>query len=238
MTQKELPLIMLHGALGNTRQLQHLAEILAHEHYVYLIEFEGHGGNPSQEEMSIHRFMENVIVAMNRDGLEKANFFGHSMGGYVALQLALEHPERVGKIFTLGTKFEWTSEFANGEKAKLDPKKILEKIPSYAQYLENMHHGADWREVVRQTGEMMVRMGEGERIHENDLKKIPVPVIVAVGELDKMVSWQETKKAAELLPNGKPLLIGDVVHPIDKVLPEQILPQLLEFLSEPIQANP
>ena len=43
------------------------------------------------------------------------------MGGYVALHLALHHPERVQRIVTLGTKFRWDPVTAEREAARLDP---------------------------------------------------------------------------------------------------------------------
>ena len=46
---------------------------------------------------------------------------GHSMGGYVALKLALKRPELVDRIITLGTKFNWTPEVAAKEVKMLNP---------------------------------------------------------------------------------------------------------------------
>ncbi len=50
-------------------------------------------------------------------GLEKANLFGYSLGGAVALQIAIRHPERVNKLVVLSTPFKrtgWCPEIQTG----------------------------------------------------------------------------------------------------------------------------
>lgn len=55
------------------------------------------------------------------------NLFGYSMGGYVALLYAAMKPEKVGRIFTLGVKLDWTPEGGQKAASRLDPDKIAEK---------------------------------------------------------------------------------------------------------------
>ena len=47
--------------------------------------------------------------------ITRADIFGYSMGGYVALHAARRHPERIGSIMTLGTKFAWDTPTAEKE---------------------------------------------------------------------------------------------------------------------------
>ena len=61
------------------------------------------------------------------------------MGGYVALNLASQSPEILGKIITLGTKFAWTKESATHETSRMIPEIMEKKIPAYTQKLERVH---------------------------------------------------------------------------------------------------
>ncbi len=81
------------------------------------------------------------------------------MGGYVGLNLAKEYPELVGRIVTLGTKFAWTKEVAEKEIKMLNPEKIAEKIPAFADRLKSIHTNNNWKEVVRKTARMMYGLG-------------------------------------------------------------------------------
>ena len=83
------------------------------------------------------------------------------MGGYVAVWLAHQHThKRVGKVVTLGTKFDWDPDSAKLEAGKVNPEKIAEKIPAFARILEHRHAPNDWKLLLRQTASMMVALGD------------------------------------------------------------------------------
>ena len=105
-------ILLLHGALGSEVQFTELKKALSESFDVHTLTFEGHGGRASNRPFSMGGFVENVVDYLDKNGLDSVNIFGYSMGGYVALMLAKEHPNRVNKIMTLGTKFAWNPEFS------------------------------------------------------------------------------------------------------------------------------
>src|SRR5690349_18783408 len=127
------PLVLLHGALGDSSQLAPLAARLGTARRVSVLELEGHGKTPFRDRpLRIETLAESVIEAMSARGIERADFFGYCMGGYVALQVAAMRPERIDRIATLATKFAWTPEIATRETAMLDPATIRAKVPKFA----------------------------------------------------------------------------------------------------------
>src|SRR5690606_41352857 len=108
---------------------------------------------------NIPQFAEDVLVYLEQQNIKSIDIFGYSMGGYVALYLAKNHPEKVGKLITLGTKLSWTPDIAAKETKMLDAAKMEEKIPAFAEILKTRHYLNDWKMVLEKTAYMMVAMG-------------------------------------------------------------------------------
>ncbi len=158
-----------------------------------------------------------MLDFLNQNNLAQTQIFGYSMGGYVALHLARKHPERVRRIVTLGTKLAWTPEIAARETALLNPDKIAAKVPVFAEALAGRHAPADWREVLRRTAELLHDLGNGAALGEEDFRSIACPVLVGLGELDNMVSLEESSQVANWLPNGRLEVLPGVKHPFEQV---------------------
>lgn len=224
-------ILLLHGALGSRTQFDHLVPSLERSMHVLTMNFAGHGGRPTARSFDMELFTDDLMTFLDENGLDRTHIFGFSMGGYVALKTALNYPDRIGHIATLGTKFNWTPESAAKELRMLDPDSILEKVPHFAERLRTIHHPQDWKTVVRRTGEMMTGLGSGKRLSENDLQKIGNRVIIGIGDQDEMVSVEESAWAADNLPDGTLTILQGVKHPIEKLNPDIVQNLLFELLE-------
>lgn len=224
-------LILLHGALGTKAQFKSLKEQLSDHFEVHDLDFEGHGSNHSSNEFSMELFAQNVIQYLTELNIEQTHIFGYSMGGYVGLTVAKSTPERIGKIITLGTKFNWTKEIAEQEIKMLNPDKIEEKVPAFAQSLQAIHTHNDWKEMMRKTADMMLGLGMGKRLSSEDLEKIATEVLIGIGDKDRMVSIEESKESANILPNGYLKIIEGFPHPIEKVDTEILKSIIIDFIQ-------
>jgi len=216
-------LLLLHGALGSIKQFSALKEKLGASFEVYAINFEGHGGKASQNEFSIELFTNNVLDYLHEKSIEEITIFGYSMGGYVALSAALENPKKIKKVITLGTKFKWDLESAAKETQLLNPVKIEEKVPAFAEKLQQEHYPQDWKVVMNKTAAMMIEMGKGAKLMDSDFKKINQTVIIGIGSLDHMVSHEESKYVSELIPHSKLVKLEEVKHPIDTIGADELV---------------
>src|SRR6478736_5690234 len=121
-------IILLHGALGLGEDLQALATILKQTEFdVHTFTFSGHGTKPFCSGFGITQFSNELKNYIFDNTLKKPIVFGYSMGGYVALNLAVTDPEFLGKILCLGTKFDWDNEFVNKETSVLNAEILSEK---------------------------------------------------------------------------------------------------------------
>src|SRR5690606_9090336 len=141
-----------------------------------------------QDPFSISLFAADVLAYMDELQLQQVTIFGYSMGGYVALYLALQHPERVTKIVTLATKFHWDEATAAKEVQMLHAEKIEQKLPAFAESLKNRHAPNDWKDVLQRTADMLHSMGTQNPLPTEAYAGVQIPVLLLLGDRDKMVS--------------------------------------------------
>ncbi|MEL7002295.1 MAG: alpha/beta fold hydrolase [Bacteroidota bacterium] len=224
-------ILLLHGALGSKSDLDPLKELLTPDYDVHQLNFSGHGGQIPDTNFSIDLFAKDVLEYIKLQKLSPVDIFGYSMGGYVALKVAMNQPSVVGKIFTLGTKFHWTPESAANEVKMLNPDKIKEKVPAFAEVLRVRHQPADWEGVMKKTADMMIALGNGEALNDHEFTSIQNQVLITVGTQDNMVSIEESRHIADQLPNSKFEAIEGWKHPIDRVDYNDLAKRVRTFLS-------
>ena len=211
-------LYLVHGALGSAVQLSPLVAALQ-GFDARVVELAGHGETALGEQpFSIDGFVAQVAQQLDTDGMESADFFGYSMGGYVALALALAHPERVGRVVTLGTKFEWTPEGAAREASRLDPDTIRARVPAFADQLRARHSGSGgWEGTLLRTAHLLTALGAAPVLGADELARITQPVCVMVGDRDATVSAEESARISRLLPSGSLAVLPLTPHPFERV---------------------
>jgi pimeloyl-ACP methyl ester carboxylesterase len=225
-------LLLLHGALGAAATLEPLKQALADNYIVYTIDFAGHGGNelPAQD-YSIELFAQNVVDFMQEQQLEQVHIFGYSMGGYVGLYLAQQYPCRIKSVFTLATKFAWSEEAAAKEVKLLNPDKIKEKVPQFAAMLAQRHAPQPWEQVMRKTAAMMQQLGTQPALTPDALSQLQLPVQIAVGDQDTMVTLEETIAAYRNLPNGRLLVLPATKHSLETIPVSRLAQEINLFLA-------
>jgi pimeloyl-ACP methyl ester carboxylesterase len=222
------PVLILHGALGSAAQLKPVMSTLeSRSKMVHSLNFSGHGGAPFQPDFGIEQFAKDVLAYLDHHALQQVDIFGYSMGGYVALWLAAQHPHRVGKIVTLGTKFDWSVESSLQEVKKLNAEKILEKIPAFARILENRHAPNDWKMLLQRTAEMMLTLGKKSILTKEVLQTIQHPSLILLGDQDAMADRAYSEQVSAFLKNGRFQLLENTPHPIEKVSLEILADQIV-----------
>jgi pimeloyl-ACP methyl ester carboxylesterase len=211
-------LILLHGAIGAKDQLERfIPELQENYNQVIALNFPGHGGTPIPAEGLSIPFLSNGLVNYLQDhALEEVDVFGYSMGGYVALHAAAQS-NRFRKILTLGTKFSWSPEIAAKEKGMLNPDKLKEKVPAFAQALEKRHAPQNWEDVLHATARLMEGLGQQPALTSAHLESLNCKVLISVGDRDTMVSIDESLHVYRQITNAHFAVLPGVVHPIEKV---------------------
>lgn len=225
-------ILLLHGALGSKEQFVDMSVQLADAYIVHSINFSGHGGSPlPEDEFSIPLFATEVLDFLDSKGINSINIFGYSMGGYVAMFLAKNHPQRVEKIITLATKFTWDETIAANETKMLNPAKIEEKLPDFATTLQKRHAPNDWKTVLSKTAEMLTAMGQDNPLKSDDYSEIQHQILLMLGDRDKMVTLDETVQVYNALPKAQLAVLPNTAHPIEVVNTNRLAAEINSFFS-------
>jgi pimeloyl-ACP methyl ester carboxylesterase len=225
-------LILLHGAMGCKDQFDQLSQQLDQKYELHSINFSGHGLSEFYfPEFSVQSFAEQVISFMDSKGIDKANFFGYSMGGYVALYIARYYGDRVESVMTLATKFDWNPSVAEKEIKMLDPLLLEEKFPAFAKVLIERHGEKKWKLLLEKTSQLMVALGDEAVLLEEDFPGINVPVRIGIGDKDKMVSLEESHNVFRRLKTGSFYVMPDTKHPLESVDAERLAFEISHFVK-------
>jgi len=92
------PVLILPGLLGSARNWTSIARQLADTHRVFALDLRNHGRSPWAETMSFDEMADDVAAFIERHHLSPATVVGHSLGGKVAMRLALPRPDLVERL--------------------------------------------------------------------------------------------------------------------------------------------
>jgi esterase len=96
---REYPVILMHGMFGSLSNLgpigRHLTE---HGYRVIAVDMRNHGLSPHEDNMSYADMAADIVELMDSLKIERAHLLGHSMGGKVGMQIAMNYPQRVAKL--------------------------------------------------------------------------------------------------------------------------------------------
>src|SRR5229473_4359560 len=124
------PVILLHGGLANGDYWGSQIQALAPHHTVIVMDSRGHGRSTRDARPYGYDLMaDDVVALMDMLKVPKADIVGWSDGGILGLDLAMRHPDRVGKIFAFAAN-TLTSGVVDG----------VEKNPTFAAFIERAGH--------------------------------------------------------------------------------------------------
>ena len=93
------PVVILHGLFGTLDNWQTIAKKMSEHFTVFIIDLRNHGRSPQTSESFTYQLLADDLAEFMQDHwIYEARIIGHSMGGKVAMQFALNHPDSVKKL--------------------------------------------------------------------------------------------------------------------------------------------
>lgn len=216
---KNLPsIILLHGALGISRDLDVIATHLNEKGYkTYSFNFSGHGvGSAEPSEFRIDHFAKDLDTFLRGNEILNPVIFGYSMGGYVALYHKANYEDSpIKMIFTYGTKFNWSEKAVMKELPMLNPDHLMEKFPHFVDTLKEKH-GERWKQILLSTAHMMQHLEKLDGLTKEDLNEVEIPVYLILGDQDRMVSTEETQLVHSWLHHSQVKTLSHSKHELER----------------------
>jgi len=91
-------LVLIHGLFGSLDNLNMVAKGLADTFKITNVDVRNHGGSFHENDMDYALLAQDVVDTLTSLSISKACILGHSMGGKIAMQVALDFPELVNKL--------------------------------------------------------------------------------------------------------------------------------------------
>ncbi len=230
-----LPLIMLHGgALTFHLSFDALLPALTAERKVIGVELQGHGHTASGERpFSIRQCAEDVIALLDQLSIERADFFGYSLGGLVSTDVAVLAPDRVGRLVLAAAHFRPTRSEAYYPEItalELDSPRLPTEEESAAMiraYEEVAPHPEDFFPFV---GRIQPAVHDFEAWTDEELAQLTMPVLIIVGDTD-FVRLEHAVEMKQLAPNAQLAILPGTKH-MNVIRPDLVLPMVTAFLRQ------
>lgn len=202
------PLIVLHGAYMNIPSMGGIIPALAERHRVYALEFQGHGRTTDIDRpITYENLGDDVAVFMDAVGLEKADVFGYSMGANAGLQLAIRHPEKVGRLIVASAAYD--IEGLQPAFRAFIPQLTVEMMlamPFAEEYKQLAADPNGFPALV----EKLIALEHEPLAWEADVKALETPVLVITGDAD-VATLEHSVAMFRLLGGGD---MGDMGQPL------------------------
>jgi pimeloyl-ACP methyl ester carboxylesterase len=179
------PVIVLHGGFGNTELFMPNVTALAKNNKVILVDMQGHGRTADIDRPLVPDFMANDIAALIKHlGLGKTNIIGYSLGGSVALRLAIQHPELLDKVVLISCPFKRKGWFPDllAQQDQMGPAsaEALKQTPIYQSYLKLAPKPEDWTKFVTKMSVVIQKDYDWSK----EVAAIKLPVLLVAADAD------------------------------------------------------
>jgi pimeloyl-ACP methyl ester carboxylesterase len=176
------PLVVLPGAFWTIEAMGELVPQLAASRRIIAVELQGHGHTADIERPLRYEWLADDIAALIRHlGLAQADIFGYSLGGGVALQTALRHPEVVRKLALASTAFKrdgWYPEDLAAMSAM--SAEAFAGTPIHDAYLRTSPVPEAWPSVVAKVRQMVT----SDYDWTAGVAALKTPTLILVGDAD------------------------------------------------------
>lgn len=196
------PLLLLHGGLGSIDMFRPLLPTLAQKRQVIAVDLQGHGRTPlGDRPIDLVAMGADMATILHQLGVAKADVLGYSLGGGVAFQLAVQHPEMVRRLALVSAGYA-----QDGFYPEMLPQQaavgagmaeMMKGTPMYTSYVAVAPKPEDFPRLLDAMGALMRKPYD----FSADVPKLTMPVMLVFGDSD-MYRPEHVVKFYQLLGGG------------------------------------
>ncbi|KFI22592.1 alpha/beta fold hydrolase [Nitrosococcus oceani] len=239
-------LIILHGLFGSMDNWRSLVPKFAHQFQVTTVDLPNHGRSPHKKIFNYPALAKDLAHFMDQQGVGVAALLGHSLGGKVAMQCALDFPERIARLVVVDIAprfyppehlfiFEALRELdlsVYGSRREVD-RALASSLPNVAlrqfllMNLDKGKKGYRWRinlESLHQNYHAICAAVHGIELYSR-------PTLFVKGECSDYLQKSDEQEIKKLFPVAEVIAIPDTGHWVQADAPEAFTNVVLEFLD-------
>jgi pimeloyl-ACP methyl ester carboxylesterase len=218
------PLVLIHGLSGSSRWWSKNIDELARHFRLYVVDLVGFGASRNGHPFVLEDAAEYLARWMQLLGIERACVVGHSMGGFIAADLAADHPDLVDRLVLVDAAvlpFEQTytqhtlGMFREARQMRLD------FMPTLVGDMLRAGIGTIWKAA----NELLVTDLRPK------LARIATPTLVIWGEKDAIIPLEAGRQLSRYLPYDELVIVKGAGHNPMWECPRAFNQVVLEFLS-------
>ncbi|HEY1809651.1 MAG TPA: alpha/beta hydrolase [Acidobacteriaceae bacterium] len=237
------PVVLVHGLGGRAEDWARLMPQLVHDHHrVYALDLPGYGRSdwPANATYSIREESDAVEAFIDNRHLERTDLGGWSMGGWIAMRVALDQPQRIRRLMlfdSAGTRFSlnWDpSIFEPDTPQKLEKMDDL-LMPNGAPHIPGFIQHAIFR-FVKKHGWVVHRnldsLLTGSALLDGKLGALKMPTLIVWGKEDHLIPVSVGEEIHRDIPQSELEIFEGCGHLAAAQCAAQVGPVVRGFLDE------
>lgn len=197
------PLLLLHGGLGSMDMFRGILPILTRERQVILVDLHGHGRTPlGARSIDVNAIGVDLASLVDGLGYKHLDVAGYSFGGWAALHLAANAPQRVRRLVLISAPFARDGFFAEmlPQQAQLSGAMAegMRDTPMYKSYVNVAPNPNEFPRLLDEMGRMMRNSYD----YSAAVRSLTMPVMLIYGDSD-MVRPEHIVEFYQMLGGGQ-----------------------------------
>jgi pimeloyl-ACP methyl ester carboxylesterase len=240
------PLILLHGGLGALEMFGPNLPALGKGRQVIAVDLQGHGRTADIDRpLAIDLMADDVAALIRHLKLERPDVMGFSLGGGVALQTAIRHPDVVGKLVLISTPFRrngfYPDILVQQARVTAEAAEAMKQTPMYQLYASVAPRPQDWPRLLGKIGETMKKDFDFSK----EIAGIKATTLIVAGDADIFPPAHAVEMFALLgggqrdagwdgsgQPKSRLAILPGVTH-YNMAIAPALAPTVVTFLDEP-----
>jgi pimeloyl-ACP methyl ester carboxylesterase len=221
------PVVVLHGGLANSDYLGNQVRALARHHHVVVVDSRGHGRSTRDDQPFGYDLMtDDVVALLDTLKIKKADIVGWSDGAIIGLDMAMRHPDRVGRVFAFGANTQ-----TSGLKDGFDQNPVFAAYMARArQEYARLSPTPDQYDAFQ--GQIGKMWADQPNWTDAQLRSITSTVLIVDGDHDEGIKREHTEYIAATIPGAGLLILPNVSHFAFLQDPVLFNAALLHFLGD------
>lgn len=234
--------LMLHGLTDSWFSYSRVLPSIDPKYHVYILDQRGHGDSDKPRGgYSAAEFAVDALAFMDAKGLKHVMLVGHSMGSFVAQQVAALAPDRVTKLVLIGSAASIKNDVVKGLQQEVNA--FTDSVPE--KFLREFQQGTMARPVPDEFLNSLIKESSKLPAHvfkavvndlvageDAQLRKIKSSTLIIWGDRETVFSRSEQETLLAAIPNARLVVYEGTGHSPNWEVPERVARDLQDFFEE------